>query len=61
MTAGRFVFIMLLYCLGGGLNLGLAVAYFKERKYIRFGISAMYALSTVLCMINYVFRFGGTA
>lgn len=53
------IIIMLLYCLGGGLNLGLAVAYYKERKYIAFGISAMYAFSMLLLMAERVFRVGG--
>lgn len=59
MNTGAFILIMLLYCIGGGVNLGMAIEYFKERKYIRFGISAMFALSTVLCMTYYIFIVGG--
>ena len=60
MNSVYFILAMLMYCAGGGLNLGLAIAYIKERKYIRGGFSMMLAISLALCMAELIFRVGGT-
>lgn len=60
MTRALFIVVMLMYCAGGGLNLGLAIAYIKERKYIRGSFSMMLAISMILLMAEFIFRVGGT-
>lgn len=46
----------LLCVLIGGVDIGLAIEYFVEKKYVRFGIFAMLSFSLVLWMARYIFE-----
>lgn len=48
--------ICLLDILIGGLDIGLAIEYFVEKKYARFGIFAMYSFSLIICIIKHIFE-----
>ena len=48
--------ICLLGILIGGLDIGLAIEYFVEKKYVRFGIFAMYSFSLIICIIKHIFE-----
>ena len=48
--------IYLLSILISGLDIGLAIEYFVEKKYVRFGIFAMYSFSLIILGIKYIFE-----
>ena len=48
--------ICLLGILIGGLDIGVSIEYFVEKKYIKFGIFAMYSFSLIICIIKYIFE-----
>lgn len=61
MRIGTYILAMLMYCIGGGIHIGVSIMYFKAGRYIYGGISAMYAISMVILMAEFAFRFGGAA